>query len=131
MPSKKPVAVVSGGIAVPVGVEPENGPRRRRQPTKGPDRRVTIPSQDHREPTGSADGAYRDGDATHELKASANLRRRLIRISLNHLNVRNRVSPSLEVRSKSSLEQMLRTGATAPATAGGIVGNEKKLNIHS
>jgi hypothetical protein len=114
-----------------MGIEPENGPARRRQTTKGSDRRVAIPAQDYWELTGSADCAYRDSDATHEFKGSANLRWRLIRVSLNHLNVRNGMSPTLEMCSKPGLEQVLRTGTAAPLTPSGVVGNEDELNIHA
>ena len=114
-----------------MGIEPENGPARRRQTTKGSDRRVAIPAQDYWELTGSADCAYRDSNAPHEFKGSANLRWRLIRVSLNHLNVRNGMSPTLEVCSKPGLEQVLRTGTAAQLTPSRVVGNEEELNIHA
>jgi hypothetical protein len=113
-----------------VGIEPENGPAGGCQTTKGSDRGVAIPAQDHWELAGSTDCAHGDGDAPHEFEGSTNLRWPLIRVSLNHLNVRNGVSPILEVCGKPGLEQVLRTGTTAPSTSGGIVGNEEELNIH-
>jgi hypothetical protein len=79
---------------------------------------------------GSADCAYRDGDAPHEFKGSANLRWRLIRVSVNHLHVRNGVSPTLQMCGKPVLEQVLRAGTAVPSTPGGIVGDEEELNIH-
>jgi hypothetical protein len=113
-----------------VGIEPKNGPARRCQTTKGSDRRVAIPAQDHWKVAGSADCAYRDGDAPHEFKGSANLRWWLIRVSVNHLNVRNGVSPTLQMCGKPVLEQVLRAGTAVPSTPGGIVGDEEELNIH-
>jgi hypothetical protein len=114
-----------------MGIEPENGPARWRQTTKSSYRRVAIPAQDYWKLTGSADCAYRDSDAPHEFKGSANLRWRLIRVSLNHLNVRDRMSPTLEMCSKPGLEQVLRPGTAAPLTSTGVVGNEEELNIHT
>jgi len=114
-----------------MGIEPENGPARWRQTTKSSYRRVAIPAQDYWELTGGADCAYRDSDAPHEFKASANLSWRLIRVSLNHLNVRNEMPPTLEMCSKPGIEQVLRTGTAAPLTSTGVVGNEEELNIHA
>ena len=81
------------GTTVPVGIEPEDGSGRRRQAAEGPDRRVAIPAQNHWELSGSADGAYGDGETPHELKGSADLRWRLIGVGLDHLNARDVVSP--------------------------------------
>jgi len=114
-----------------MGIEPENGPAGRRQTTKGSDRRVAIPAQDYWELTGGADCTYRDSDPPYEFKGSANLTWRLIRVSLNHLNVRDGMSPTLEVCSKPGLEQVLRTGTAAPLTSSAVVGNEEELNIHT
>jgi len=63
-------------------------------------------------------------------KSCPNLRRGLRRVVLNDLDVGDMVSVGVEMMSEPGPEEVLRACATAPASAGCIVGDDEELKVH-